>query len=116
MIFLILLGAAGFLLLLLYSDLVQGLWMTRVPVLDNMADTMAALFQAGKLNVNTITKRVFETRTLVFIASRPGADGLPEYPANILSIKKIPDCKVIHIQPFTWSNAKELHVLKCYAD
>jgi hypothetical protein len=95
----------------------QGLsYMTGVPVLDNIADTNAALFHAGKLNVDTITKRVFETKTLVFIASRKRKDGSKEYPANMLSFKRIPECKVIHVQPFRWSNAEELHVLKCYAD
>ncbi len=90
-------------------------YLSGVPVLDNMADTNAALFTAGKYSVEHITKRIFETRTLILIPFRTTPAGI-EYPQSILTNSRIPECTVVHRQPLKWSGAQELHVLKCFKD
>ncbi len=91
-------------------------YLSGVPMLDNMADTNAALFTAGKYSVDHMTKRIFETRTLVLIPFRTLPNGVKEYPESVLTNTRITECTIVHRQTLKWSGAQELHVLKCYKD
>jgi len=95
--------------------LTQGAsYLSGVPIIDNLADTNAALFSAGKLNVDDISAKVMKSRTLVLMPARYTNNGNIEYPKSILSAEVIILCTVVHTQEFKWSGSQELHILKCY--